>query len=251
MYLKDRVAVVTGSGRGIGQAVALAYARQGADVVITDIVEHREVAATLEAIAAMGRRAIFVPCDVANESDVATLMQRALDAFGRIDILVNGAGASSPAMLTDMTLEKWLLVLNSHLTGAFLCTREAVRCSMKENRGGSILFVSSIAGSEGTIGQCNYGAAKGGLLGLMKSCAKELARYDINVNAICPGIVETAMTATIRADEKFREASLNRILMRRFATPDMIAPLFVYLASPEGHYVHGQVHYIDGGMFGL
>jgi 3-oxoacyl-[acyl-carrier protein] reductase len=188
---------------------------------------------------------------VADEEQVAGLMETTLGALNGIDILVNGAGASAPAMLTEMTLEKWLLVINSHLTGAFLSTREAVRRSMKEKGGGSILFVSSIAGSEGTIGQCNYGAAKGGLLGLMKSCAKELARYDINVNAICPGIVETEMTKTIRTNEKLREASLNRILMRRFARPDTVAPLFIYLASEDGHYVHGQVHYIDGGMYGL
>lgn len=251
MRLKDKVAVITGAGRGIGRAVALAYASEGASVVISDIAEHPEVADTLNRIGAMGRRAIFVKCDVADEEQVAGLMETTLGALNGIDILVNGAGASAPAMLTEMTLEKWLLVINSHLTGAFLCTREAVRRSMKEKGGGSILFVSSIAGSEGTIGQCNYGAAKGGLLGLMKSCAKELARYDINVNAICPGIVETEMTKTIRTNEKLREASLNRILMRRFARPDTVAPLFIYLASEDGHYVHGQVHYIDGGMYGL
>lgn len=251
MRLQDKTAVITGSGRGIGRAVALAYAREGASVVISDIVEHPEVSGTLSDIAAMGRQAIFVKCDVADEGQVAALMEKTFKTFDAIDILVNGAGASAPAMLTEMTLEKWSLVLHSHLTGAFLCTREAVRRGMKEKGGGSILFVSSIAGAEGTIGQCNYGAAKGGLLGLMKSCAKELARYDINVNAICPGIVETAMTETIRSNEKFREASLNRILMRRFAKPETVAPLFVYLASEEGHYVHGQVHFIDGGMYGL
>ena len=251
MRLKDKIAVISGSGRGIGRAVALAYAREGASIVISDIIEHPEVSSTLGSIEAMGRQALFVKCDVADEEQVATLMEKTLKAFGGIDILVNGAGASAPAMLTEMTLEKWLLVVNSHLTGAFLCTREAVRRYMKEKGGGSILFISSIAGSEGTTGQCNYGAAKGGLLGLMKSCAKELARYDINVNAICPGIVETEMTQIIRTNEKLREASLNRILMRRFAKPETVAPLFIYLASEEGHYVHGQVHYIDGGMYGL
>lgn len=251
MRLRDKVAVITGAGRGIGRAVALAYAAEGAKVVITDIVRHPEVDDTLKRIEDAGGQARFLACDVANEAQVSGLMDETLAAFGAIDILVNGAGASAPAMLANMTIEKWFLVLNSHLTGAFLCTREAVRKSMKEKGGGSILFVSSIAGSEGTVGQCNYGAAKGGMLGLMKSCAKELAAHDINVNAICPGVVETAMTETIRSNEKFRETTLNRILMRRFATPETVAPLFVYLASPEGHYVHGQVHYIDGGMYGL
>jgi len=173
-----------------------------------------------------------------------------VETYGKVDILVNCAGASDPAMLTNMTLDKWFNVINSHLTGSFLCTREAAR-HMKGQNYGSIIFVSSIAGSEGTIGQCNYGAAKGGMLGLMKSCAKELARYDINVNAVCPGVVETAMTETIRGDEKFREATLNRILMGKFGTTDMIAPMFRYLASDEGHYIHGQVINVDGGMFGL
>ncbi|MBZ0139615.1 MAG: SDR family NAD(P)-dependent oxidoreductase, partial [Pseudorhodoplanes sp.] len=125
MRLKDKIAVISGSGRGIGRAVALAYAREGASIVISDIVEHPEVSSTLSSIEAMGRQALFVKCDVADEGQVATLMEKTLKAFGGIDILVNGAGASAPAMLTEMTLEKWLLVVNSHLTGAFLCTREA------------------------------------------------------------------------------------------------------------------------------
>ncbi len=250
MKLAGRVAIITGGGRGIGKAGALEFVREGATVVISDIAEHDEVKETLSQIEGMGGKGIFVQTDVGDENQVISLVDHTVETYGKVDILVNCAGASDPAMLTNMTLDKWFNVINSHLTGSFLCTREAAR-HMKGQNYGSIIFVSSIAGSEGTIGQCNYGAAKGGMLGLMKSCAKELARYDINVNAVCPGVVETAMTETIRGDEKFREATLNRILMGKFGTTDMIAPMFRYLASDEGHYIHGQVINVDGGMFGL
>ncbi|MDP6642798.1 MAG: 3-oxoacyl-ACP reductase FabG [Rhodospirillales bacterium] len=250
MKLADKAAIITGGGRGIGQAGALELAREGAAIVISDIAEHDEVEDTLAQIEQMGGNGMFIKTDVGDEDQVLSLVDQTVETFGRVDILVNCAGASDPAMLTNMTLDKWFKVINSHLTGSFLCTREVAR-HMKPQNYGTIIFVSSIAGSEGTIGQCNYGAAKGGMLGLMKSCAKELARYNINVNAVSPGVVETAMTETIRGDEKFREATLSRILMGEFATPDMIAPMFRYLASEEGHYIHGQTIYVDGGMFGL
>lgn len=250
MKLAGKVAIITGGGRGIGQAGALEFAREGASVVISDIAEHDEVKDTLVQIEALGGKGIFVQADVGDEDQVIFLVDHTVETFGQVDILVNCAGASDPAMLTNMTLDKWFKVINSHLTGSFLCTREVAR-HMKGQNYGTIIYVSSIAGSEGTVGQCNYGAAKGGMLGLMKSCAKELARYNINVNAVCPGVVETAMTETIRGDEKFRDATLNRILMGKFATTDMIAPMFRYLASEEGHYIHGQTLYVDGGMFGL
>ena len=250
MKLADKVAIITGGGRGIGQAGALELAREGAVIVISDIAEHDEVNNTLAEIKRIGGKGIFIKTDVGDEDQVISLVDRSVESFGRVDILINCAGASDPAMLTNMTLDKWFKVINSHLTGSFLCTREVAR-HMKGQNYGTIIFVSSIAGSEGTVGQCNYGAAKGGILGLMKSCAKELARYNINVNAVCPGVVETAMTETIRNDEKFREVTLNRILMGKFATVDTIAPMFKYLASEDGHYIHGQTLYIDGGMFGL
>ena len=122
---------------------------------------------------------------------------------------------------------------------------------MKKRNSGKIIYISSIGGSEGTVGQCNYGAAKGGLFGLMKSMAKELARYNINVNAVCPGVVETDMTANILADEKFRKMTLARVLLGRVAKPETIAPLCAFLCSEEGSYIHAQAIYIDGGMYGV
>ncbi len=250
MKLADKVAIITGGGRGIGQAAAMEFVREGAAVIISDIAEHDEVNDTLSQIEVLGGKGMFVQTDVGDEPQVISLVNHTVETYGKVDILINCAGASDPAMLTNMTLDKWFKVINSHLTGSFLCTREVAR-HMKGQNHGTIIFVSSIAGSEGTIGQCNYGAAKGGMLGLMKSCAKELARYDINVNAVCPGVVKTTMTETIRGNEKFREATLNRILMGKFGTVETIAPMFRYLASDEGHYIHGQVINIDGGMFGL
>jgi len=250
MKLEGKSAIVTGSGRGIGRGVALEFAKEGADVLV-NYTQSKETAEEVgNEIEKMGRKAIVCKADVGKEEDVVAMVKTAIDTFGKLDILVSNAGSSAPSMLHKMTIEQWYKVIDSHLTGAFLCTRESAK-HMKERKSGKIIYVSSIGGSEGTIGQCNYGAAKGGIFGLMKSAAKELARYNINVNAIGAGVIETDMTSKIMADEKFRDITLGRILLRRFGKPETIAPFFAFLCSEEGSYIHAQALYIDGGMYGV
>jgi 3-oxoacyl-[acyl-carrier protein] reductase len=245
MQLKDRIAVVTGAGQGIGACVARAYAREGAKVAVIDL--NLEVANKVVAeINAAGGVAMAVACDVADRVQVEAMAARVNAAWGRIDILVNNAGITRTAMLNKMTHEQWQQVIGVHLTGAFNCL-QAVVDGMIERQYGRIIYVTSAAGVLGTIGQINYSAAKAGILGMTKSTAKELARYNITANAIAPGAA-TPMTETIRTDERFKEKYLDRIPLGRWAEPEEIAPVFVFFASDAASYVTGQILAADGGM---
>ncbi len=249
MKLTDRAAVVTGGSRGVGRAVALAYASQGADVIVnyaSNDSAAREVVAEVEK---MGRRAKAVRADVAVQDDCRRLVQTCLDEFGRVDILVNNAGFTRPALLRKMTEQQWDEVLGVHLKGAFFCSQAAADV-MAEQKYGRIINVTSVAGLVGTVGQINYSAAKGGLLSFTKSAARELARYNVCVNVISLGIVATEMTEKIRTDDKLREIYMGRILLGRFAEPDDIVPAFVFLASEDAKYITGQLLCVDGG-YGL
>jgi 3-oxoacyl-[acyl-carrier protein] reductase len=206
-----------------------------------------EAAAAVAAdIVARGGEAIGVACDVADRAAVEAMAAQVTNRWGRIDILVNTAGITRTAMLHKMTSEQWQQVLAVHLTGAFNCL-QAVVDGMIERRYGRIIYVTSTAGVLGTIGQINYSAAKAGVLGMTKSTAKELARHGITANAIAPGAA-TPMTETIRTDERFKEKYLDRIPLGRWATPEEIAPVFVFFASEASSYVTGQVLAADGGM---
>ena len=216
MRLKGKVALVTGSSRGVGRAIALAYAREGASVVINYTANQAAGEEVITAIKEMGEKAVLVKADVSKAADAEELVQKGIDEFGGIDILVNNAGLSRPAMLLKMTEDQWDQVVDIHLKGAFLCTQFAAR-NMKEQNKGKIINVTSVAGIVGTVGQINYSAAKGGLLSFTKSAARELARYNVCVNVICLGIVATDMTEKIRTDEKLKEIYMNRILLKRFA----------------------------------
>ncbi len=246
MRLKDKIALVTGSSRGVGRAVALGFAQNGAKVVINYTSNEKAASEVVDAIQKMGSKAIAVKADVAQKSDVEDLVGAAVETFGKIDILVNNAGFTRPALMIKMTEEQWDQVVDIHLKGAFLCS-QAAGVRMKEQNSGKIINVMSVAGLVGTVGQINYSAAKGGILSMTKSIARELARYNVCCNVISLGIVATDMTEKIRSDEKLRDIYMNRILLKRFAEPDDISPAFVFLASDESNYITGQLLCVDGG----
>jgi 3-oxoacyl-[acyl-carrier protein] reductase len=246
MRLQDKKAVVTGASRGVGRAIALAYAREGADVIVNYASNEAAADEVVREIENLGRKAVKVRGDVSKKDEALAVVQAAREHFGRLDILVNNAGFSKPAMLLKMTEEQWDQVVDLHLKGAFLCSQAAAQI-MKEQKSGKMINVTSVAGLVGTVGQINYSAAKGGLLSFTKSAARELARYNICVNVISLGIVATDMTEKIRSDEKLKEIYMRRILLERFAEPDDITPAFVFFGSDEANYITGQLLCVDGG----
>ncbi len=246
MRLTGKAAVVTGSSRGVGRAVALAYAKEGADVVINYSSSADAAEAAVAEIEKMGRKALAVKADVAKEEEAEALVKACTDKFGRIDILVNNAGFTRPAMLHKMTSDQWDQVLGIHLKAAWL-TVKAAHPAFKAQGSGKIINVTSVAGLVGTIGQINYSAAKGGILSLTKSMAREMARFNVCANVISLGIVATDMTEKIRSDPKLQEIYMNRILLKRFAELDDVTPSFVFLASDDANYISGQLLCTDGG----
>jgi 3-oxoacyl-[acyl-carrier protein] reductase len=251
MRLKDKVALITGSSRGIGKAVATSFAAEGAKIVVNFPSPNEADAAdeVVRAIGHLGGKALAFQADVSVSAEVQRLFQEVVDEHGRLDILVNNAGLTRPALLLEMKEEEWDRVLNVHLKGAFLCSQAAAR-QMKMQGGGKIINVTSVAGLMGTVGQINYSAAKGGIVSLTKSTARELARYNIRVNAVSLGIVNSDMTRKIRSDPKLRAIYLDRILLKQFAGTDEIVPAFLFLASDDSNYITGQVLCVDGG-YGL
>jgi 3-oxoacyl-[acyl-carrier protein] reductase len=246
MKLAGRAAVVTGSSRGIGRSVALAYGKEGADVLVNYSSNESAAQEVVQELQSMGRRSVAVRANVASKSDVETMMEAAKENFGRLDILVNNAGFTRPAMLHKMSEDQWDAVVDAHLKGPFLCIQAAFKY-FKEQNYGKIINVSSVAGLVGTVGQANYSAAKGGILSFTKSVARELARYNVCANVISLGIVATDMSKKIREDEKLAEIYMNRILLKRFAEAEDISPSFVFFASAESDYVTGQILCVDGG----
>ena len=245
MKLLGKVALVTGAKDGIGKAIAVAYAQEGADVglVSRSITEDDDV---VQEVKALGRKAAVVQADVSKRESVVAMVEAVKTQLGGIDILVNNAGLSKPAMLLKMTEEQWDEVLNVHLKGTFLCT-QAAALVMKERGYGRIINVTSSAGLQGTIGQVNYTAAKGGINAFTMSAAKELAKYGITVNAIAP-FAETKMTTKIASDPELSAKYLARVPMGRFGQPEEMTPGFLFFALPETGYVTGQILCIDGGL---
>ena len=246
MRLTDKIALVTGSSRGVGRAVALGFAKEGAKVVVNYTSNETAAKEVVDEIQSLGSEAIAVKADVAQKTEVEGLVGAAVETFGKIDILVNNAGFTRPALMIKMTEDQWDKVVDIHLKGAFLCS-QAAGLRMKEQNSGKIINVMSVAGLVGTVGQINYSAAKGGILSMTKSIARELARYNVCCNVISLGIVATDMTEKIRTDEKLKDIYMNRILLKRFAEPDDISPAFAFLASDESNYITGQLLCVDGG----
>jgi len=246
MKLEGKVAVVTGGSRGVGRAISIAFAQEGADVVVNYATRPQAAEEVVKEIEGLGRRAVAVGADVATTEGAERVVGAAVENFGRIDVLVNNAGFTRPAMLHKMTEEQWDAVLGIHLKAPWLCIKAASKYMM-EQKSGSIINVTSVAGIVGTVGQINYSAAKGGVIALTKSAARELARYGIRVNCISLGIVETDMTEKIRTDPKLAEIYMERILLKRFATPEEVAAAFVFFASEDSRYITGQLLSVDGG----
>ena len=246
MRLEGKVAVITGAGQGLGRAYALVFAKQGADIVVNDVNEENANSVVKE-VEEIGRKAIAVVVSVDTMENGEKLINTALEKFGKVDILVNNAGITRTAMLHKMTKEEWDQVISVNLTGVYNCLR-AVAPHMMERKYGKIISVTSVAGIRGTMGQINYGAAKAGVIGLTKSAARELARYGINVNAVAPGVIETAMTKVIRDNEKFSKKYLSDIPLGRFGTPEDVANVAAFLASDDAAYMTGQVVSVDGGI---
>lgn len=243
--LENKVAVVTGASRGIGRAIALELAAQGAKVVVNYSGSEAKADEVVAAIQRAGGEAIAVQANVADADSVQALMKAALDTFGSLDILVNNAGITRDNLLIRMKEDEWDDVLNTNLKGVFLCTKAVARQMMKQ-RAGRIINISSIVGVAGNAGQANYVAAKAGVIGLTKTTAQELASRNILVNAIAPGFITTEMTDALPAEMK--EAMLKQIPLARLGQPEDIAKAVAFFASDAANYITGQTLQIDGGM---
>ncbi|ABO66419.1 MULTISPECIES: 3-oxoacyl-[acyl-carrier-protein] reductase [Geobacillus] len=243
--LEGKIALVTGASRGIGRAVALELARQGANVAVNYAGSEAKANEVVDMIRSLGREAFAVQADVARAEDVERMVKTVLDQFGRLDILVNNAGITRDNLLMRMKEEEWDAVINTNLKGVFLCTKAVTRPMMKQ-RYGRIINVASVVGVIGNPGQANYVAAKAGVIGLTKTAARELASRNITVNAIAPGFITTDMTEALSAELK--EEMLKQIPLARFGEPDDVARVVAFLASDAAGYMTGQTLHVDGGM---
>lgn len=245
MNLLGKVALITGGSRGIGKEIALKFASLGADVIINysrSDIKAKEVIAEIEN---MGRKGLIIQADVSKMEETIALIDKSLEKFNKIDILVNNAGITKDNLLMRMTEEEWNDVLNVNLTGTFNVTKSLIRKMIKQ-KGGSIINITSVVGVSGNAGQCNYSAAKAGIIGFTKSLAKEVGKKSIRVNAIAPGFIETDMTNKL--SEEIKSEYTKKIPLNKLGKPEDIANMAVFLASDMSRYITGQIMIVDGGM---
>lgn len=245
MEFKGQVALVTGSARGIGRAIAEALARKGVALAIADV-NLDEAKATSADLAKNGVKTMALRIDVANSREVIAAFEEILKEFGRLDVLVNNAGITRDSLLLRMKEEDWDAVIDVNLKGVFLCAKEAVK-AMAKQRYGRIVNIASVVAFMGNPGQANYSASKAGIVGLTKTLAKEYASRGITANAVAPGFITTAMTDALT--ENVKEEMKKAIPMARFGTIEDVANAVVFLASPSSGYITGQVIHVNGGMY--
>ena len=245
MKLENKVAIITGGARGIGRAIAEMLAGEGANPVVVDVDINEAENTAKELRAGTGRDSMAMQIDVSSAADAERMAKEVTDKYGRIDILVNNAGITRDALLVRMKEDAWDKVLAINLKGVFNCTQAAAKVMMKQHSG-KIVNMASIIGIIGNVGQANYAASKGGVIALTKTSAKELSAWNINVNAIAPGFIDTKMTQAL--DEKQRQELLGLIPLKKLGMPQDVARLVLFLASGDSDYITGQVIRIDGGM---
>lgn len=244
MKLTGKVAIVTGAAQGIGKEIATALAQDGADLAVVDV-NLEQAEKTAQELAALGRKTMALKVDVSKSAAADEMVNKILDKFGKIDILVNNAGITRDNLLLRMKEEEWDLVISINLKGTFNCLKAVTRPMMKA-RSGKIVNIASIIGIAGNAGQANYAASKAGVIALTKSAAKELASRNVNVNAVAPGFIQTAMTQGLPAAVK--EEMLKRIPLAKLGEVKDVAKAVLFLAGPDSDYITGQVIVVDGGM---
>ena len=246
MELEGKIAIVTGGTRGIGRAIALDLAANGADIALNYRKSVDLAQELADILRGMGRRALVIQADVSSFDDAQAMVEKVLNDFGQVDILINNAGMNWDGVVWKMSEEQWDRVINVDLKGTFNYTR-AVTPVFREQGSGKIVNITSINGLRGKFGQTNYSAAKAGVIGFTKACARELGRYSVNVNSVAPGLIETEMVK--EAPQKVRDMALAEIVLGRLGLPEEVAYVVTFLCTDKARHITGQVIQVDGGQY--